>query len=86
MTETISVPSIGRIVFYKAYGSPGGEFPAGEPRAAIVTEVDDPGNPETPLGLAVFNPSGLWFNRHCKMGDGPGEWSWPPFVPPIHKP
>ena len=31
-------PSIGRIVHYQSYGTPGGEF-VPEPRAAIVTEV-----------------------------------------------
>jgi hypothetical protein len=32
-------PSVGRIVHYVAYGTPGGEFPAGVCRAAIITEV-----------------------------------------------
>lgn len=36
------IPSIGRIVHYVAYGTPGGEFPVGAHRAAIITEVDPP--------------------------------------------
>jgi hypothetical protein len=32
-------PSVARVVHYVAYGTPGGEFPAGVCRAAIVTEV-----------------------------------------------
>lgn len=34
-------PSVGRIVHYVAYGTPGGEFPAGVCRAAVITEVYD---------------------------------------------
>lgn len=33
-------PSVGRVVHYVAFGTPNGEFPAGEHRAAVVTEVD----------------------------------------------
>lgn len=32
-------PSVGRVVHYVAYGTPGGEFPAGICRAAVITEV-----------------------------------------------
>jgi len=31
-------PTVGRIVHYQSYGSPGGEYRS-EPRAAIITEV-----------------------------------------------
>lgn len=43
-----SVPSVGRMVHYRAYGTPGGEFPAGICRAAVITEVDRPGDPQSP--------------------------------------
>ncbi len=76
------VPSVGRQVHYKAYGTPGGEFPAGVCRAATITEVDEPGNPESPIGIAVLNPTGLFFNRHIPFGDAPGQWHWPEYVPP----
>lgn len=68
-------PSIGRIVHYVSYGSPGGEFPAQECRAAIVTEVET----DTFIGLAVYNPSGLWFNRHIPYDElhAPGSWHGP---------
>lgn len=83
-------PSVGRIVHYVAYGTPGGEFPSGVCRAAIVTEVDpvdqsQPDGGETPagipqtIGIMVANPSGLFFNRHIPY-DGekaPGSWHWP---------
>ncbi|QLF84122.1 hypothetical protein KNV15_gp76 [Gordonia phage Jambalaya] len=32
-------PTVGRIVHYQSYGTPGGEYPP-EPRAAIITEVN----------------------------------------------
>ena len=85
------IPSIGRIVHYVAYGTPGGEFPAGVHRAAIITEVyatptrEHPDHISTNVGLAVLNPTGLFFNRHIPFeltGQTPGTWHWPEFVPP----
>lgn len=73
---TLQTPSIGRIVHYKAYGSPGGEHKS-EPRAAIVTEVFS----DQCVSLCVINPTGTHFNRGVLYGDGPGQWSWPPYVP-----
>lgn len=81
--NSVQVPSVGRVVHYFAYGTPGGEFPAGVPRAALITEVDEPGNPDSNVGLCVMNPTGLFFNLHVKHHYGPGGWEWPPFVPPV---
>jgi hypothetical protein len=83
---TQQTPSIGRVVHYVAYGTPGGEYPAGEHRAAIITEVEGPGYVpgDGRVGLAVLNPSGLFFQRyisHDPTGK-PGTWHWPEFVPP----
>jgi hypothetical protein len=83
VTNLVSVPSVGRMVHYIAYGTPGGEFPAGVPRAATITEVDMPGHPYSSVGLCVMNPTGLFFNRSVPYGEGPGCWCWPAFVPPI---
>jgi hypothetical protein len=74
-------PSVGRIVHYVAYGTPGGEFPAGVCRAAIVTEIYQPsdGYPVDAVGLCAVNPTGLFFNRGIAP-DGakrPGTWHWP---------
>lgn len=71
-------PSVGRMVHYQAYGTPGGEYPS-VPRAAVVSEVEADG--ET-VGLVVFNPTGLFFNRGVKFSadQKPGCWSWPPRV------
>lgn len=52
-------PSIGRIVHYVSYGTPGGEY-GKECRAAIVTEV--PADGSSSVGLAVLNPTGMFFN------------------------
>ncbi len=70
-------PSVGRIVHYVAYGTPGGEFPAGVCRAAIITEVDVP--PDECVALMVANPSGLYFNKEVEHDEAkaPGTWHWP---------
>lgn len=83
-------PSVGRIVHYVAYGTPGGEFPAGVCRAAIITEVDTLLTGEGILtinedgqilsvGLCVLNPTGQFFNRHVPYAEDkqPGTWHWP---------
>jgi hypothetical protein len=78
-------PSVGRIVHYVAYGTPGGEFPAGVCRAAVVTEVAGFGEkmraPDAPvtIGICVVNPTGLFFNRDILHDEGkkPGTWHWP---------
>lgn len=87
-------PSVGRIVHYRSYGTPGGEYqPAC--RAAVVTEVQTTLIPEgeeprgLPLvGLCVLNPEGQFFNRGVPFdqGDGQGQaaggtWHWPEQVP-----
>lgn len=71
-------PTVGRIVHYQAFGTPGGEYPS-VPRAAVVTQVADDG--ET-VGLAILNPTGMFFNPVVKYADPPkpGCWSWPPKV------
>ena len=79
-------PSVGRIVHYVAYGTPGGEFPAGVCRAAIITEVhSDPGALDLAIGvpyvnLCVLNPTGMFFNLQVPydpLGERPGSWHWP---------
>jgi hypothetical protein len=86
-------PSVGRIVHYVSYGTPGGEYTS-TCRAAVVAGV--PGAVWTeesgqPLDLAVLNPTGLFFNR-CTQDEGgtsdapdaptarsyrAGSWHWP---------
>ena len=63
-------PSVGRIVHYVSYGTPGGEY-GKECRAAIVTEVY--GDPAVSAGLCVLNPAGQFFNRSVLHDEGPGE-------------
>lgn len=69
-------PSIGRIVHYVSYGSPGGEFQS-ECRAAIVTRVSSLSTGD--VDLCVLNPTGMYFNQGCRYdeGKGPGTWHWP---------
>jgi hypothetical protein len=64
-------PSIGRIVHYVSYGTPGGEYTS-ECRAAIVTEVADvPTGPngEYKVGLFVANPTGVFLNRDIEQDE-----------------
>lgn len=69
-------PTVGRIVYYQSYGTPGGEF-LPEPRAAIVAAVGEDGTCE----VVVFNPQGIFFNKVPFSEDPkPGHWSWPPRV------
>ena len=77
------IPTIGRTVHYHSYGTPGGEF-LPEPRAAIITQVHLPGRFHDEVGqsvgLAVLNPTGLFFNPEVPFSEDPkpGHWSWPP--------
>lgn len=81
--ESKQVPSVGRVVHYVAYGTPGGEFPTGAHRAAIVTDVHNPGEPDSVLSLCVLNPAGMLFSVGVYHDEGgePGTWHWPEFVP-----
>lgn len=84
--------TVGRIVHYVAYGTPGGEFPSGVCRAAVVTEtyeVDgnrcptvatvEPDGSISNVGVCVLNPTGQFFNRGIPHDEGkaPGTWHWP---------
>lgn len=75
-------PSVGRVVHYVSYGTPGGEYES-ECRAAIVTGLDSSpeDNPnDVFVSLAVLNPTGMFFNvcvlqsEDEKVG---GTWHWP---------
>ena len=66
-------PSIGRIVHYVSYGTPGGEYER-ECRAAVITKV----NTDRNVDLCVLNPTGLFFNQEV-LFDTPGKggtWHW----------
>lgn len=70
------IPSVGRIVHYVSYGTPGGEFTS-ECRAAVVTRVTN--EPEI-VDLCVLNPTGLFFNTGCHHAEDTkagGTWHWP---------
>jgi hypothetical protein len=87
-------PSIGRVVHYVAYGTPGGEYPQAC-RAAIITEVMGPDVipmtayedvREDTVGLAVLNPTGMFFNRSIPHNEGDksgGSWHWPEREPSV---
>lgn len=76
-------PSVGRIVHYVSYGTPGGEYTS-QCRAAIITGVPGPADLDSrdvdmPVDLAVLNPTGMFFNRckHDEDGKAGGTWHWP---------
>lgn len=84
-------PSVGRVVHYVSYGTPGGEYTS-QCRAAIVTGVPAGALPvahsneaavrdseAVVLDLAVLNPTGMFFNR-CPQSEADhagGTWHWP---------
>ncbi|OPC83021.1 hypothetical protein B4N89_20630 [Embleya scabrispora] len=90
MTEP--APTVGRIVHYVSYGTPGGEYTS-QCRAAIVTEVpayrtdephdgcpNDGGTGCWAVGLCVLNPTGMFFNRDIIQDEtehAGGTWHWP---------
>lgn len=77
MNTPAQLPTIGRIVHYQAFGTPGGEFKS-VARAAIVTDVLPFGS----VSLCVLNPSGMFFNLVTQYDDSAepkgGTWHWPP--------
>jgi len=72
-------PTVGRIVHYQAFGTPGGEYPS-VPRAAVVTQVN--GDDMNSVGLCILNPTGQFFNQSVYYSETPkpGCWNWPPRV------
>jgi hypothetical protein len=86
-------PSVGRIVHYVSYGTPGGEYTS-ECRAAVITEIYenvDATEHTHCVGLAILNPTGMFFNPSVSY-DEPhdratisggrllhkgGTWHWP---------
>ena len=77
-------PTVGEIVHYQSYGTPGGEYPS-VCRAAIVTDVDtyQDGPGDRFIGhvsLCVLNPEGQFFNRAVLQDEDEkrgGTWHWP---------
>lgn len=66
------IPAVGRIVHYRSYGTPGGEFQS-KCRAAIITEVG-----EDTISLAAVNPTGLFFDQNKRYDPelSGGTWHW----------
>lgn len=65
-------PSVGRIVHYVSYGTPGGEY-GKECRAAIVTWVhpDTIDAEDQLVSLCVFNPTGQFFAETVAHHEAP---------------
>lgn len=79
-------PSVVRNVHYVAYGTPGGEFPAGKHRAAIITDVPEANGVADALNtvsLCILNPTGFFFTQNVPYdptAQTPGTWHWPEIV------
>lgn len=76
-------PTVCRMVHYVSHGTPfnpdGSQAYGKECRAAVVTEVPGAKVGSETVGLAVLNPTGMFFNRvvdHDEDG-GAGTWHWP---------
>jgi hypothetical protein len=76
-------PTIGRIVWYQAHGSPNGEHKS-EPRAAVVAAAPESETSDgvQRISLCVLTPTGLFFNPLTPYdpNGGPGTWRWPPRI------
>lgn len=74
MVAVVSMPTIGRIVYYYSAGWHEGAYRP-DCRPAIVTAVDG-----TTASLAVFSPTGIFFDHNVSYSPTPtpGCWSWPP--------
>ena len=73
------VPSVGRIVHYVSYGTPGGEYTS-QCRAAIIADVPASQGPSGDVTLVVLNPTGMFFNQVCPQNEDEhrgGTWHWP---------
>jgi hypothetical protein len=72
-------PTVGRVVHYVSYGTPGGEHPS-ECCAAIVTT---PGDEAGKAALCVLYPNGLSFKENVQHNESNagGTWHWPERVP-----
>ena len=71
-------PSVGRIVHYVSYGTPGGEYGM-ECRAAVVTAVR---NDHGIVDICVLNPTGMFFDQDVLQNENAverpgGTWHWP---------
>lgn len=70
-------PTVGRMVHYMRYGSPGGEHKV-EVSPAVITKVLDEESGTS--ALFVMNPNGCYFNETLYSEEPkPGHWSWMPF-------
>jgi hypothetical protein len=77
-------PSVGRIVHYVSRGSADGKFPS-VCRAAVITETYGarPTSGVHMVGLAVLNPTGMFFDASIPYapandeGLQGGTWHWP---------
>lgn len=75
-------PSIGRVVHYISYGTPGGEYTS-QCRAATITAVHNsdpvPEHGVPYVDLCVMNPTGLFFDQNNKYDENKagGTWHWP---------
>ena len=70
-----TAPRLGQMVHYVSYGSKDGRYES-TCRAAVVTET----RPSMEIGLAVLNPTGVFFDRQVRQSEdnhAGGTWHWP---------
>lgn len=74
MVAVVSMPTLGRIVYYYSQGSADTGHRL-EVHPAMVTDVDG-----TVASLAVIHPTGMFFDADVPYSPtpSPGCWSWPP--------
>lgn len=68
------IPTVGRMVYFKARGSADGVYPARD-FAAIITRVYS----DTKISVVSFSESGSRFEIGIEQGQEAGQWDWMPF-------
>jgi hypothetical protein len=83
------IPTVNRSVHYLDPIS--GVAGATVPRAAIIVEVLEAGNPASAVALHVFRPHNVdgkslsEVKSAVPFGSAAGSWCWPPFAPAVSK-
>ena len=75
INKVLQVPAIGRMVHFR--------HTPGKCTAAIITLVNQPGNPHSTMSLVLMGTSSILFLQNVQLGNDEGCWHWPEFVPGV---
>lgn len=75
INKVLQVPAVGRMVHFEAQPD--------RCSAAIITYVDQPGNPHSAVSIMLLGTSSILFLQHVQLDNKEGYWHWPEFVPGV---